>query len=232
MAKMKVVQCWDDGVATDIRFTEMLRKYNAKATFNLCIGNMQPERTLTYWNHDPKRPGWCHLGFCVGKVGLNELKDVYGGFQVASHCWKHECAGYCPDEEFIKAAVDCKKYLEDVFQQECPGFAWPCGANTPSTCDLLREAGFRYARTTQYTKNVTDCPDTMLLKSHCHFQNSEFYRMYEAAKEHGVFYFWGHTYETLDYGPLWEQLEDKIRYITEDPDSEWADVIDIVPLCK
>ena len=30
---IRVAQCWDDGVATDIRLTEILRKYNAKATF-------------------------------------------------------------------------------------------------------------------------------------------------------------------------------------------------------
>ena len=37
---IKVAQCWDDGVATDIRLIEILRKYNAKATFNLCPGIM------------------------------------------------------------------------------------------------------------------------------------------------------------------------------------------------
>ena len=54
----------------------------------------------------------------------------------------------------------------------------------------------------------------------------------EEAKKNGckVFYFWGHSYEMFEYEPLWQQLEDKIRYITEDPDAEWANVIDIVPL--
>ena len=28
---IKVAQCWDDGVATDIPLTEILRKYNARA---------------------------------------------------------------------------------------------------------------------------------------------------------------------------------------------------------
>jgi len=40
---IKVAQCWDDGVATDIRLIEILRKYNAKATFNLCPGIMAEE---------------------------------------------------------------------------------------------------------------------------------------------------------------------------------------------
>ena len=55
---------------------------------------------------------------------------------------------------------------------------------------------------------------------------------YEEAKKNGCkdFYFWGHSYEMFEYEALWQQLEDKIRYITEDPDAEWANVIDIVPL--
>lgn len=231
MKKMKVVQCWDDGVATDIRTAEIFRKYGAKATFNLCIGQHQEERVEPYWIHDPKA-GWSHRGFRGGKVGLKELKKVYEGFQVASHCWKHENAGLIPDEEFFKAAMDCRKYLEDLFEKECRGFAWPCGRVTDSTAGLLREAGFAYGRTTAITEDVTNCADTMRLASSCHFHDPAFYAKYEEAKKTGVFYFWGHTYEMFDYDQLYLQLEDRIRYITEDPESEWADVIDIVPLCK
>ena len=60
----------------------------------------------------------------------------------------------------------------------------------------------------------------------------DFYTRYEAAKKTGVFYFWGHSYEMLDYDRLWEQFEYKLQFISEDPDAEWADVIDIVPLLK
>jgi len=231
MPKMKVVQCWDDGVVTDIRLTEMLRKYGAKATFNLNIGLHTPERKPAVWVHDPNYPSWTHLGYIGGKVGLNELKEVYDGFQVASHCWMHENAGWIPDDKFLEAAMGPRKFLEDLFQRDCRGFAWPCGRFTPETCKLMHEAGFAYGRTCMNTDDVTDCADTMALATNCHFQNNDFYRKYEAAKAAGVFYFWGHSYETLDYEQLWLQLEDKIRYITEDPESEWADVIDIVPLC-
>ena len=55
---------------------------------------------------------------------------------------------------------------------------------------------------------------------------------YNQAKETGgAFYFWGHSYEMLDCEGLWDQLEQKIRYISSDPDAEWCDVIDLVPLC-
>ena len=42
---MKVIQCWDDAVSTDIKLTDILRKYNAKATFNLNAGLIKQEKS-------------------------------------------------------------------------------------------------------------------------------------------------------------------------------------------
>ena len=225
---MKVVQCWDDGVVTDIRLIEILHKYNAKATFNLCPGNMTEERENPHWAA-PGYSGWSHKGFFGGRVGSRELYSVYKDFKVASHCWQHQCAGKVPDQEFIKAALDARHYLEDVFGQSCPGFAWPCSCNTPATCDLLRENGFAYARIVGETDDVTSFDDPMRLCPSCHFQARDFYERFENAKKTGVFYFWGHSYEMMDSPGMWQQLEDKIAWISRDPDAQWADVIDIVP---
>ena len=226
---MKVVQCWDDGVVNDIRVAELLRKYNAKATFNLNPGLMTPERRPTGWL-GLGDPGWSFHGYCAGKIGLNELRDVLDGFEVASHCWKHESAGTIPDDEFLKCAMDARKYLEDVFQKECHGFAWPNGTFTPSTCDLLLEAGFEYGRTTRNVDDACAYEHPMALHSNCHFMDRAFISKYNAAKAAGCkfFYFWGHSYEMLEYDKLWEQYELKIKMISEDPDAEWANVIDLV----
>ena len=114
---MKVVQCWDDGVATDIRYIELLRKYDAKATFNLCPGTHGETRVEPSWI-DRHYTGWGFRGFRGGKTALNEIYDLYKDFQVASHCWKHECAGRVPDADFFKAAVDARKFLEEISSQE------------------------------------------------------------------------------------------------------------------
>ena len=227
---IKVAQCWDDGVITDIRLIEILRKYNAKATFNLCPGTHADERREPCWM--PKGySGWSCRGFHGGKPALNELKEIYSGFKVASHCMRHECAGQLPDDLFLKAALDARHYLEDLFQCECPGFAWPCGRYTETTANALREAGFKYGRTTQYIDDVSQYQHPMVLRSNCHYQNGEFYSLYQKAKEDGneFFYFWGHSYEMQDSEGMWKQLEDKIQFISEDPDAIWCDVIDIVP---
>ena len=225
---IKVAQCWDDGVATDIRLIEILHKYNAKATFNLCPGTLAEETVKPFWTDPVLHTGWSHNGFRGGAVGKKDLKAVYSGFQVASHCWKHETAGWVSDEEFIKAATDARSFLEDVFQQECRGFAWPNGKHTPETERLLAEAGFRYGRTTANLADVTSNENPLALASSCHFHNWQFWKIFEEAKKTGVFYFWGHSYEMMDSPGMWQQLEDKIAWISRDPEAEWADVIDIV----
>ena len=50
----------------------------------------------------------------------------------------------------------------------------------------------------------------------------DFWVRYNKAKESGVFYFWGHSYEMFRYDEMWNHFEAKIRYITEDPEAEWA----------
>ena len=229
--KVKVAQCWDDGVATDIRLTEIFRKYHAKATFNLCPGIMADERVEPHWN-PPQGRSWAINGFTGGRVGKNELVKIYDGFQVASHCWKHETPTCVPDAEFFKGAVDARKFLEDTFQRECRGFAWPCGRHTPETEKMLVDAGFAYGRTTGNVADVTACTNPIALDSNCHFMNRNFWKIFEEAKPTGVFYFWGHSYELMDCPQFWERFDLMIKTLSEDPDVEWVDVIDLVPLCK
>ena len=164
MAKMKVVQCWDDGVITDGRLIDILRRHGAKATFNLNPGLMDPEKRGEcgwrkqgggVWNHN--------FGFGVGKFSLRDIPEVYAGFELASHCWRHENAGSVPDDQWIKSALDARRFLEDIVQKPCRGFAWPCGVSTQGTIDLLRENGFAYGRTTQNTYDVTDCAEPLAL---------------------------------------------------------------------
>ena len=224
---VKVACCWDDGVVNDIRLISLLKKYKAKATFNLCPGLMPEQTEVPRWL-GKNELRWAFKGFVNGYVGLKDLKEVYGEFQVASHGWTHK-VGTAPADEFIKDAVDARHYLEDLFQRECHGFAWPCGAYTQQSAKLLRDAGFRYGRTIEYTENVGATEDPLILKSSCHFQAYDFMcKFLDVKARGGVFYFWGHSYEMLDCDGLWAQLENKLDVISSDPEVEWIDVIDIV----
>lgn len=225
---IKVAQCWDDGPATDIRLTDLLRKYHAKATFNLCSGWIKEKTVPAHWG-DTTGLNW-YIKYTSGIVGMNDLKRVYDGFQLASHCRFHESAGIAPDRDFLKAALDSRHFLEDTFQKECRGFAYPGGRHTPETELLLADAGFLYGRTTENTDNVIGCKTPLALASSCHFLNPRFWQIFTEAKKTGIFYFWGHSYELMDSPQLWARFELAIKILSESPDVEWIDVIDIVPL--
>lgn len=229
---VKVAQCWDDGVATDIRLIDILRKYNAKATFNLCPGLM-PEKTTVPAGWTPVvRRDWSINGFSGGRIAKSELKHVYEGFQVASHCWKHEVAGAVPDEDFLKSALDARHFLEDMFQCSCPGFAWPGGKHTARTEQLLSNSGFSYGRTVENSADVTTCSNPLALAANCHFLSRSFWKIFENAKKSGVFYFWGHSHEMTDCPQYWERFELVIKLLSEDTEVVWVDVKDIVSELK
>ena len=225
---IRVAQCWDDGVLTDARLTDILRKYNAKATFNLCPGTIGENDTPMSWVPGDCR-GWSHRGFQGGRVGRKNLTKVYGGFKVASHCMRHEVSGNLPLADFVSAAADARKFLEDVFGMECPGFAWPCGVFSPETTKALADAGFAYGRTTRNTADVAGYAHPMNLDSSCHFLAADFWSKFDALKKTGgIFYFWGHSYEMMDSEGMWRHFETKIEAISRDPEVEWIDVVDIV----
>jgi len=224
---VKVVQCWDDGVFNDIRLTELLRKYNAKATFNLNPAWNGESRIIADWTPLGYQE-WSHRGFQPGKLSKSDLTEIYACFQVESHCMRHEGAGQVPDTEFVKAALDARHFLEDMFQRSCRGFAWPGGLYTPTTAAALLDAGFAYGRTVERSGRGAACPHPMTVKPSCHFQDYDFISCFlNAKRENGVFYFWGHSYEMLDSEGLWRQFEYKLQYLNADPDVVWCDVVDI-----
>ena len=231
MKKIRVAQCWDDGCTTDIRLIEILKRYGAKATFNICPRILSEERKAPqFFSFDCRH--WTHRNFSGGSCGLSELRQIYGDFEVASHCWKHENAASSSIscEIFLEAAVKARTYLEDVFEKECPGFVWPCGGTTPEAAKALENAGFIYGRTTRNGEAgelLADGP--LLLRSSCHFMDGYFMKKFDDCLEKGAdFYFWGHSYEMLDYDHFWNIFEKRIDYISNHPATEWVDVKDLV----
>lgn len=135
---MIVVQCWDDGVKTDVRLVDMLRRHGAKATFNRNAGL-----------HDRHRQfGWIHGGNEVSRLGWDEMKKVYQGFTIANHTLTH------PRLELMeRAAAWCeiaegRDRLQQFFGQAVSGFAYPFGTCNEAIIQMVRDSGHVYARTT------------------------------------------------------------------------------------
>jgi len=213
---LKVVQCWDDGVNDDIRLTDILRQYGAKASFNLNPGSHGTERQggmNERWNK------------VIQRLARSELASVYEGFTIANHSMTHPWPSKIPLENWKREVVDARKELQDWFQQPILGFAYPYGDCDEASAAVVREAGHVYARTTQ---NITPCmppADPMQFHPDCHFLNPEFWELYEQAKASGcgVFYFWGHSYE-LCSEQQWKEFDATIARITKDPETVWVDL--------
>jgi len=220
---MIITQCWDDGVDDDIRVAEILRKCNAKGTFNLNPGLHKPTRELSWKYQNPS-------GFSkeVYRLGTDEFNSVYQGFDIAGHSMTHPYPTAIPLETWKAEVGDCKKWLEDFFGFEVRGFTYPFGQYSDPVKEAVRECGHTYARTVENVDKPFPPEDPMALHSHCHFLALDFWEKFEKVRnEDGVFYFWGHSYEICTE-PMWDAFEIKIKTISETPGAEWQFIADLV----
>lgn len=110
---LTVVQCWDDGVTTDIRLVEILRRYKANATFNLNAGLYGRQR----------RFGWMHVDTPVERLGWDEMKHVYEGFTIANHSLTHPRLDQMDRDAARREIVEGRERLQQAFGQPVLGFA-------------------------------------------------------------------------------------------------------------
>jgi len=213
---MTVVQCWDDGVTTDARLAEILRRHGARASFNLNAGTHEARR----------KSSWKYQGVEVWKLGWDEMRGVYAGFTIANHGLTHPCLEKLTPEAARRDIVEGRDRLQQFFGQPVTGFAYPFGTYSAAVMDILREAGHVYARTTRNVAHPFPPEDPMAFHPCCHFLAPDLWARYEQARGGGVFYFWGHSYEMINED-LWAGFEDTIARISADPTARWADVADL-----
>ncbi len=211
---MKVLQSWDDGVVDDVRLTGLLRRYRARATFNLNPGLHQPGRSFS-WRYGDKE---------VWRLGRDELAEVYAGFEIANHSMTHPNLPDLSPEALDWEIRASRHILQDWFQQPVRGFCYPFGGFNAAVKDAVRVAGHGYARTVTEVEPLFPPADPLELGVSCRFTDPAFWTHYERTRTaDGVFLFWGHGYELVDEA-MWADLEEKITRISADPAAEWADI--------
>jgi peptidoglycan/xylan/chitin deacetylase (PgdA/CDA1 family) len=211
--KMTVVQCWDDGVTTDARVVEILRRHKARATFNLNAALHEPER----------KPGWVFKGTQVSRLGWNEMRGLYQGFAIANHSLSHPHLEQIPIADARKDVAEGRERLEQFFGQPVLGFAYPFGTYNDAVKEAVRAAGHVYARTTGSVERPFPPEDAMAFHPNCHFLAPDFWERYEKARAGSVFYFWGHSYEMITEA-MWAEFESQIARISADAGASWGDL--------
>jgi len=217
-----VCQCWDDGVASDARLVEVLRRFGAPATFNLCPGTHSARRTS----------GWKFRGeFPVWKLALGEFVAVYEGFDVANHSMNHPRLTSLPQSEAAREIQQARDSLEQIFGKPVTGFVYPFGDFDRDVAGLVADAGHTYARTTGGAARLP-AEDRVSIHPTVHFLSPEFWEEFDRCKVLGhPFYFWGHSYEMVSESH-WSGLENMLSRICGDPDVRWAGVQEVAGLLR
>ncbi len=215
---LRVVQCWDDGIVDDIRLCTLLRKYEAKASFNLNFGMHELDRAHS-WTFKSS-----HGEKAVWRLGRRELAEVYRGFSIANHTLRHPWLTKLPGEMAKKEIFEGRKRLQDFFQEPILGFAYPFGDYHAGIAEMVREAGHCYGRTTSSVTPSFPPSNPYAIAPDCHFLAADFWERFQRAKESSAaFYFWGHSYEIFGEG-AWASFEDTLRRISLDEGTIWADL--------
>ncbi len=217
--KLKAITfSYDDGVQQDIRFVELLNKYNLKATFNLNSSLLGLPGTL-------ERQG---MTVEHNKVKAEDIKEIYQGHEMAVHTLTH------PNLTTLEASVVTRQVerdrqeLSELVGYEVIGMAYPCGGtnNDDRVAEVIKNTtGVKYSRTITSTHNF-ELQDNMYRfnPSVYHMETEKMFELGERfielkADRPQLFYVWGHTYE-LDYksGTTWDKIEEFFKLISNRED--------------
>jgi len=171
-----IIQAWDDGVVEDVRLVELLRHFGAKAAFNLNPGLYEAGRSFGWMDGD--RP--------IIRLSREEIPEVYEGFEVAAHSMTHPCLTDLDDALLRREIFDAKETLEAWMDRPVTGFCYPFNDFDDRVVEVVREAGYGYARGTGPSETRYPPDDPLRFHPSCHFLDPLFDARYERAKARGA----------------------------------------------
>jgi len=201
---------YDDGVLQDVRFVELLNKYNLKGTFNLNSELMQNEFE---WTHES--------GLVVKRLRAEDAVSLYKGHEVASHTATHPYMDNLTKEEIICELSTDKTRLESLFSQEVRGFAVPFDYYSELIEECVKECGFDYARISEESLSFKPQNDYYKFKATVFHLDESLEKLtqkfIQCDDELAFFQIVGHTYD-LNVEKKWETVENVFNIISGQKD--------------
>ena len=181
---------FDDGVEHDKKLIELMKKYGLKGTFNISAGMFGRKHSLTGISHIPK----------------DEVRQVYEGFEVASHGYRHEMYRYMAKKKVEQSLEKDMQLLSDAMGYQIVGHAYPYDMRTKVAENFLRNRGILYTRKVLGKKALFYYPnDPINYIATCAFNAKNIMEqldMFVQAKPENnnlLFTMWGHSWE-MEYG--------------------------------
>ena len=206
MYRKMLTLSFDDGTVQDIRFIELIDKYDLRATFNINSGFFGQKHRITHGGFD----------VCHDDLDAETARRIYRNHEVAAHTVTHPNLKRVEDDaEVIRQVLEDCKALTSALDKEIVGMAYPCGGDCydQRVIDLiLKSTPVRYARTTNSHGTFALPENFMEWHPTCDQRDD---RLFELADrfidaeptEDMLFYVWGHSFE-LDKGDKgWERFE-------------------------
>lgn len=196
---------YDDGCMQDKKLIEIFNRYGMKATFNLNGAAVDGRDWST-----------------LKRISADQIKELYAGHEVAAHAEFHAGLDRIAATDVIREIFNDRMILEKAAGVPVTGFAYPCGQYSDQAIEILRAAGFEYARTTEYSAPVRYIPDDfMRWKPTCHHCDA-LQRMDAVLNETRplmqTLYIYGHSFE-FDRDDNWDLIETICQKLTGLPDA-------------
>lgn len=205
---MKIVcLSFDDGTIYDLRFIELLNKYNLKATLNLNSGLSE---FVWYYENKP-----------IKRLELNEVKNIYDGHEVASHSLTHPYFSSLDKEEIISQVKEDIDNLTNIFEREIVGFAFPFHDQTEYNIQVIKENfNLKYIRYSFLTNDYLP-KDRYHIPINALYDDENIYEKLNEFKKNNLqdslFVIAGHSYE-FEMKNDWDKIEKLLSYLAKDED--------------
>ncbi len=142
-----VVITFDDGFYDQLKSFAILQKYQMRATYYIILGGEASNHCI----------GLTRTNLSCGDNYLNwtELKTISdsGLIEIGAHTLNHPDLPILSSPEQWQEIVESKKRLEDMYNISVTSFAYPYGHYNESTINLVKQAGYLTAVTTQSATN-------------------------------------------------------------------------------
>ncbi len=194
---------YDDGVDTDRRLIEIMKKNGLKGTFNLNSGCFSAEGTV--------RPAGAFFSRMSRSDSLALYRD--SGMEVAVHTYLHTWISELPSVLLLEEIARDRRELEGMFGTVIRGGAYPFGAYNDEIVGALRACGIVYCRTTVSTGKFDIPTDWLRLPATCHHKDERLFDLCDKFLENTafdrpyLFYLWGHSFE-FEKDRNWNRIEE------------------------
>ena len=176
----------DDGAEHDKRYIELMKKHGLSGTFNISAGMFGKCHKMAHINHIPK----------------DEIRQVYAGFEVASHGYMHEMYRYMSKVKTIHSLSEDRRELSELMGYDIVGHAYPYDMSTPAAEDFLRSHNYLYTRKALGKKPLFYFPDDPLrFIATCSYTAKnvmellELFIQTQPTNGDMLFMMWGHSWE-------------------------------------